>query len=148
MMITWQDLHHTALTPQTLYALLQLRCAVFIVEQHCPYQDVDGADLQGETRHILGWRDNKLVACARILTEHDGHPLVIGRVVVDSTLRGIQLGQQLMTRALECCEKHWPGAPVWLGAQAHLQHFYGQFGFHAVSDIYLEDGIAHIGMQR
>lgn len=46
-MITWQDLHHTALTPQALYALLQLRCAVFIVEQHCPYQDVDGADLRG-----------------------------------------------------------------------------------------------------
>ncbi len=102
----------------------------------------------GETRHILGWQDNKLVACARILTEHDGHALVIGRVVVDSAQRGIQLGQQLMTRALACCENHWPDTPVWLGAQAHLQHFYEQFGFRAVSDIYVEDDIPHIGMQR
>lgn len=66
-MIQWQDLHHSELTVQSLYALLKLRCEVFVVEQTCPYQDIDGDDLVGENRHILGWRDNELVAYARIL---------------------------------------------------------------------------------
>lgn len=56
-MIHWQDLHHSALDVPTLYAVLQLRCEVFVVEQACAYQDVDGDDLVGENRHILGWRD-------------------------------------------------------------------------------------------
>ena len=66
-MIQWQDLHHSELTVHSLYALLKLRCEVFVVEQTCPYQDIDGDDLVGENRHILGWRDNELVAYARIL---------------------------------------------------------------------------------
>ncbi|MDE5207079.1 hypothetical protein PYX06_21280 [Citrobacter amalonaticus] len=56
-MITWQDLHHSELTVPQLYALLKLRCAVFVVEQNCPYLDVDGDDLVGENRHILGWHE-------------------------------------------------------------------------------------------
>ncbi|EIW3126417.1 GNAT family N-acetyltransferase, partial [Escherichia coli] len=66
-MIDWQDLHHSDLSVSQLYALLQLRCAVFVVEQNCPYQDIDGDDLEGENRHILGWHNGTLVAYARIL---------------------------------------------------------------------------------
>ena len=133
-MIDWQDLHHSDLSVSQLYALLQLRCAVFVVEQNCPYQDIDGDDLEGENRHILGWHNGTLVAYARILKSDDElQPVVIGRVIVSEALRGEKIG---------------PEKPIYLGAQAHLQNFYGQFGFIPVTDIYEEDGIPHIGMAR
>ena len=147
-MIQWQDLHHSELTVQSLYALLRLRCEVFVVEQTCPYQDIDGDDLTGENRHILGWKDNELVAYARILkSEDDFEPVVIGRVIVSNKARGEKLGYQLM-------EKRWMRAGNsgrtrrYTGAQAHLQPFYGHFGFTPVTDVYDEDGIPHIGMAR
>lgn len=148
-MIDWQDLHHSDLSVSQLYALLQLRCAVFVVEQNCHYQDIDGDDLEGENRHILGWHNGTLVAYARILKSDDElQPVVIGRVIVSETLRGEKIGQQLMSKALESCTRRWPEKPIYLGAQAHLQNFYGQFGFIPVTDIYEEDGIPHIGMAR
>lgn len=92
-MIQWQDLHHSELTVQTLYALLKLRCEVFVVEQTCPYQDIDGDDLVGENRHIFGWRDNELVAYARILKSGDDfEPVVIGRVIISGKARGEKTG--------------------------------------------------------
>ncbi|HBN7042170.1 TPA: GNAT family N-acetyltransferase [Escherichia coli] len=148
-MIDWQDLHHSDLSVSQLYALLQLRCAVFVVEQNCLYQDIDGDDLEGENRHILGWHNGTLVAYARILKSDDElQPVVIGRVIVSEALRGEKIGQQLMSKALESCTRRWPEKPIYLGAQAHLQNFYGQFGFIPVTDIYEEDGIPHIGMAR
>lgn len=103
-MIQWQDLHHSELTVHSLYALLKLRCEVFVVEQTCPYQDIDGDDTVGENRHILGWRDNELVAYARILkSEEDFDPVVIGRVIISGRARGEKLGYQLM-------EKRWTHA--------------------------------------
>ena len=148
-MIDWQDLHHSDLSVSQLYALLQLRCAVFVVEQNCPYQDIDGDDLEGENRHILGWHNGTLVAYARILKSDDElQPVVIGREIVSEALRGEKIGQQLMSKALESCTRRWPEKPIYLGAQAHLQNFYGQFGFIPVTDIYEEDGIPHIGMAR
>ena len=148
-MIDWQDLHHSDLSVSQLYALLQLRCAVFVVEQNCPYQDIDGDDLEGDNRHILGWHNGTLVAYARILKSDDElQPVVIGRLIVSETLRGEKICQQLMSKALESCTRRWPEKPIYLGAQAHLQNFYGQFGFIPVTDIYEEDGIPHIGMAR
>lgn len=148
-MIQWQDLHHSELTVPTLYAVLQLRCQVFVVEQTCPYLDIDGDDLVGENRHILGWRDGKLIAYARILkSEEDIEPVVIGRVIVDAAVRGEKLGAQLMERALASCQQNWPQKALYLGAQAHLQPFYAQFGFQPVTPIYDEDGIPHVGMAR
>ncbi len=103
-MIDWQDLHHSDLSVSQLYALLQLRCAVFVVEQNCPYQDIDGDDLEGDNRHILGWHNGTLVAYARILKSDDElQPVVIGRVIVSEALRGEKIGQQLMSKALESC---------------------------------------------
>lgn len=148
-MITWQDLHHSELTVPQLYALLKLRCAVFVVEQNCPYLDVDGDDLVGENRHILGWHDGELVAYARILKSADDlEPVVIGRVIVSEALRGEKLGQNLMAQALASCQQHWPEKALYLGAQAHLQAFYARFGFTPVTDVYDEDGIPHVGMAR
>ncbi|MEB7597926.1 GNAT family N-acetyltransferase [Raoultella terrigena] len=148
-MMIWQDLHHSELTVPLLYALLKLRCEVFVVEQNCPYQDVDGDDLIGENRHLLGWRGDELVAYARILkSAEDFEPVVIGRVIVSPTVRGEKLGYQLMEKALASCTRLWPQKAIYLGAQAHLQSFYASFGFQAVTDVYDEDGIAHIGMAR
>ncbi|WP_031520594.1 GNAT family N-acetyltransferase [Siccibacter colletis] len=148
-MIQWQDLHHSELTVPTLYAVLQLRCQVFVVEQTCPYLDIDGDDLVGENRHILGWRDGKLIAYARILkSEEDVEPVVIGRVIVDAAVRGEKLGAQLMEHALASCQQNWPQKALYLGAQAHLQPFYAQFGFQPVTPVYDEDGIPHVGMAR
>jgi ElaA protein len=139
-MIRWQDLHHSELTVADLYAVLKLRCEVFIVEQTCPYLDVDGDDLVGQNRHLLGWKENQLVAYARILkSEDDLEPVVIGRVIVSEQVRGEKLGYQLM-EAVASCLQHWPQA-LYLGAQAHLQHFYARFGFVPVTDVYDEDGI-------
>lgn len=146
-MIQWNDLHHSQLTVAELYALLKLRCEVFIVEQACPYQDIDGEDLVGENRHIFGWRDGELVACARLLkSDNELEPVVIGRVIVSEAVRGEKLGYQLMAVAMASCRQHWPGKALYLGAQAHLQAFYARCGFYPVTPVYDEDGIAHIGM--
>lgn len=92
-MIDWQDLHHSELTVPQLYALLKLRCAVFVVEQRCPYLDVDGDDLVGDNRHILGWHQDELVAYARILkSDNESDPVVIGRVIVSDAWRGGETG--------------------------------------------------------
>ncbi|MFG6654022.1 GNAT family N-acetyltransferase [Scandinavium sp. M-37] len=148
-MIQWNDLHHSQLTVQQLYAILQLRCEVFVVEQACAYQDVDGDDLVGENRHLLGWRDGELVAYARILkSEAEFEPVVIGRVIVSQAVRGEKLGVQLMEHTLASCLQHWPQKALYLGAQAHLQPFYARFGFAPVTAVYDEDGIPHIGMAR
>lgn len=148
-MIRWQDKHHSELTVSELYALLKLRCEVFVVEQNCPYLDIDGEDLVGENRHLLGWKDETLVAYARILKSNDNHaPVAIGRVIVSAQVRGEKVGYQLMEQALRICGENWPQHALWLGAQAHLQTFYARFGFRAVSDIYDEDGIPHVAMAR
>jgi ElaA protein len=146
-MLIWQDLHHSELSVTDLYTLLALRNEVFVVEQNCPYQDIDGDDLLGENRHILGWQDGKLVAYARILkSDSEFEPVVIGRVIIDKSVRGEKLGYQLMEQAMASCHQFWPETTVYLGAQAHLQAFYAHFGFSPVTDVYDEDGIPHLGM--
>lgn len=147
--MNWQLLHHSELTVSSLYAVLALRTAVFVVEQQCPYQEVDGADLQGDTWHLLGWENGQLLAYLRVLDPavHNGR-VVIGRVVSAAEARDRQLGHALMKAALSFIDQRWPGYPVKLGAQAHLQGFYRQHGFHAIGEPYLEDDIPHIDMLR
>lgn len=130
-MIQWQDLHHSELTVHSLYALLKLRCEVFVVEQTCPYQDIDGDDLIGENRHILGWRDNELVAYARILkSEEDFDPVVIGRVIISGRARGEKLGYQLMEKTLDACQKQWPDKALYTGAQSAFAIILWPFWFY------------------
>ncbi|UYZ84409.1 GNAT family N-acetyltransferase [Entomomonas sp. E2T0] len=145
MQIIWQDLHHSQLTTEQLYQLLKLRNEVFIVEQNCVYQDIDGQDLMSENRHIMAWQANQLVAYARILATDT--QLSIGRVITAPAARGAGLGNRLLEKALHACKQHWSGTlPIYLSAQAHLQQFYGSFGFIAEGDMYYEDGIPHIKM--
>ncbi len=145
----WSDLAAADLDAPLLYDVLALRSAVFVVEQDCAYQDIDGLDLREGTRHLVGRLDDAIAAYARILAPDDSFLTPrIGRVIVTDAARGQQLGRRLMERALACCEEHWPGQPIELGAQAHLAGFYGSLGFEATSAPYDEDGILHVWMRR
>jgi ElaA protein len=146
--ITWSVLTGDGLDAATLHDVLALRSAVFVVEQDCAYQDIDGLDLAGGTRHVIG-RAEGIVAYARVLAPDGEHAIPrIGRVIVTATARGRQLGRLLMDRAMATCEEHWPGSAVELGAQAHLTSFYGSLGFEPVGAPYDEDGILHQWMRR
>ena len=128
-----------------LHDALALRCRVFILEQG-PYQDPDSADKHAW--HLLGRSpDGALGAVLRVVDPgvHGAEPS-IGRVVVAPELRGSGAGRALLHEGLLCCQAAWPGQPVRISAQAHLQGFYGEQGFLPVTAEYLEDGIAHIGM--
>lgn len=134
------------LTPRALYAMLKLRVDVFVVEQNCPYPEIDGKDYDAFHLRILDGEE--LAASLRVLPpEQDGKPVKIGRVVVAADYRGYKLGQRLMKEAIAFAETRFPGIAMELGGQSHLQKFYGSFGFVAVSDEYLEDGIPHVDMR-
>ena len=149
MSIDWLCKHHTDLGKDQLYAILQLRTEVFVVEQRCAYQEVDGQDLTGDTLHLMAWQDDKLVAYLRLLDpQSQGGDVVIGRVVTSPPARGLKLGHPLLLKGLEAAEHCWPGVPVYLSAQAHLQGFYARHGFVVVGEEYLEDDIPHIGMRK
>ncbi|MGZ5314174.1 MAG: GNAT family N-acetyltransferase [Solirubrobacterales bacterium] len=150
--VTWTDLATADLDVATLYDVLVLRSAVFVVEQDCAYHDPDGLDLLEGTRHLVGRNgggQGEIAAYARILAPDRERPTPrIGRVIVSGEARGQQLGRRLMKRALASCGEHWPGQPVELGAQAHLAGFYRSLGFLEIGEPYDEDGIPHVWMRR
>ncbi|MBF8778899.1 GNAT family N-acetyltransferase [Pseudomonas fulva] len=149
MSLDWICKHHTDLGKQQLHAILQLRTEVFVVEQRCAYQEVDGQDLAGDTCHLMAWQDDQLVAYLRLLDpQSQGGDVVIGRVVIAASARGQGLGDQLLRKGLEFASRCWPQTPVYLSAQAHLQAFYARHGFEVASEAYVEDGIPHIGMRK
>lgn len=149
MTIDWICKHHSDLGKEQLYAVLQLRAQVFVVEQKCVYQDVDGQDLEGDSCHLMAWDGDRLAGYLRLLDpELQGGDVVIGRVITAPDYRGQGLGHELIAQALKQAQKRWPEVPVYLSAQAHLQGYYGRYGFEVAGEEYLEDGIPHIGMRR
>jgi ElaA protein len=126
----------------TLYALLKLRSEVFVVEQECHYQDLDGRDDEPGTRHVWLSRGDEIRAYLRILD--DGDVLRIGRVVTSRKARGAGLAARLMDEALTIIGNR----PSVLDAQAHLVGFYTRFGYRQTGPEFLEDGIPHIPMLR
>ncbi|NVD05572.1 GNAT family N-acetyltransferase [Vibrio sp. JPW-9-11-11] len=147
-MIEWQLVPFSQLTTTQLYQLLKLRVDVFVVEQNCPYPELDDKDHQQEVYHLLGYKHELLVACARLLPKGVSYPCVsIGRVATAITERGDGLGHQLLKQALESCQLLWPNDSIEIGAQQHLQSFYQQHGFVQTSEMYLEDDIPHIDMK-
>ncbi|MEO7917501.1 MAG: GNAT family N-acetyltransferase [Dokdonella sp.] len=147
--LDWHLKTRDQLSANEVYALLALRSAVFVVEQQCVFQDIDGLDLAEGTWQLLAWQGDRLVGCLRIFDplRHDGD-VVIGRVATAPSIRGSGIGHQLMERALQHCAARWPGLAVYLGAQSHLEAFYAKHGFVVVTDPYLEDDIPHVGMRR
>ena len=148
-MISWQSLTFNELTNHQLFDLLKLRVDVFVVEQNCPYPELDEKDRHSQTHHLMGFENNKLVACARLLSEGVSYPSVsIGRVATSEAFRGKGAGKALMCEAIKRCESLWPGCDIEIGAQEYLKRFYESFGFEATSTMYLEDDIPHIDMKR
>ena len=134
------------LSAHALYALLKLRVDVFVVEQKCPYPELDGKD--DDALHLMLKEGDELLAAARLFAPHDGIPAKIGRVVVSPAHRGKKLGDALMREAIKACESRFPGTDIFLSAQSYLKEFYKGFGFSAISGEYVEDGIPHIDMLR
>jgi ElaA protein len=145
--IKWKLKSFEELTNHELYAYLALRNEVFIVEQNCPYQDMDGLDDKGV--HLLAWENDVPVACARLFAPGVVYEQAsIGRVITKGSHRRLKLGHELMRRAIESCGDIFGSVPIKIGAQAYLQEFYESHGFKRISDIYLEDDIPHIKMLR
>lgn len=143
----WRSLAFDALRPTELYALLRLRTEVFVIEQNCVFQDMDGAD--PACHHLLGTRDGALLAYARLVPAGlKFAEASIGRVVSDPSTRGTGMGHALMREAVLQLHALWGEQPIRIGAQAHLQGFYRQHGFRPSGPIYIEDGIDHIEMLR
>ncbi|MCE2570682.1 GNAT family N-acetyltransferase [Motilimonas eburnea] len=146
----WQACHFQQLSAQQWYQIAALRMAIFVVEQNCPYQDLDGLDCHPQTLHLCLWRNEQhsdsLVAYLRILPPNTAYPQPsIGRVIVAASERGQGLGHQLMQRAVKLAEQYF-SPPLYLSAQTHLVEYYHQHGFTPHGAGYLEDGIPHQGM--
>ena len=132
------------LTLHELYSFLKLRVDIFVVEQNCPYPELDGAD--EKAIHLYIKEDDTVIAYLRIIPSKTGTAR-IGRVVTKIEHRGKGLSSQLMKRAMEYIREHYPEDTMILSAQEHLKEYYGSFGFKAVSEVYLEDGIPHVDME-
>lgn len=132
------------LSVHQLHEILALRSAVFVVEQSCVYNDIDGRDSDATTEHLWIERDGRIAAYLRVLGD-DGPSgeAIVGRVVTHPEHRGDGLAARLMHAVIESHD-----GPIALEAQAHLEHWYGRFGFKRTGEEYLEDGIAHISMRR
>lgn len=145
-MFKFQIIPFNELTTLQLYAILALRCKVFVVEQNGVYQDMDGKDLHAD--HLLAFQDDELVGYLRLLPVGISYPnyLSIGRVVSAPHVRGLGLGKQLMTQALSYFVQHYRDKTIKISAQHYLQRFYEEFGFTAQGNVYQEDNIPHIAM--
>ena len=148
--LTFDCRHFSELSGAEVYAMLELRSRVFVVEQACVYLDPDGLDL--DAYHLFGWGGGdarELVCGVRILAPGVVYAEAsIGRVVSSPEHRGGGMGRRLMERALSDCARLYPGVGVRIGAQQYLERFYAGLGFVAVSAPYLEDGIPHVTMVR
>lgn len=148
--IDWEIKSFARLNTDELYHLLKLRVDVFVVEQNCPYPEMDDKDRHPETLHLLGKdKQGELVAYLRILPPGlSFKETSIGRVVVAPKSRGLGICAFMVKKALNEIRHIWPDEFVRIGAQVYLKFFYESLGFEAASESYLEDGIPHIDMIR
>ena len=143
--IKWSLKKFEELTPHELYAIIQLRNEVFVVQQNCVYQDADNKDQS--SYHLMGWEDDKLITYSRIIPPGIAYAQPsIGRVVTSPSVRGNGIGKMLMEESIDQVYKLFDTASIKIGAQVYLLQFYCSLGFEQTSDIYLEDGIEHVEM--
>ncbi len=146
MALQWKIKPFNSLSVDELYDVLQLRSQVFVVEQNCVYQDMDGMDK--EALHLLGVFEDKIVAYTRLFRPGITFKTAsIGRVVVDATYRDQKWGNELMKQSIVAIQHHFGESQITIGAQLYLKKFYENHGFVQSSEMYLEDGITHIKMQ-
>jgi ElaA protein len=158
MALVWTCKTFDELTPHELYAILQLRSEVFVVEQNCVYQDMDDKDQH--CYHLCGWSDgdgqtpssdgsptSTLLVYTRLVPAGISYnEPSIGRVVTSPKTRRTGAGKELMKRSIQQLHALWGVQPIKIGAQAYLKKFYESLGFAQTSEIYLEDGIPHMEM--
>lgn len=140
----WHDFD--AMTPRLLHDMLRLREAVFVVEQDCVYDDIDGYDPIAQ--HLTAHAGDAVVACLRVLPPGTRNPRPsIGRICTAQAVRGTGIGRELFRRGVAHVQTRWPGQAVFISAQQYLSRFYTDFGFVQISTPYDEDGITHIDME-
>ncbi len=149
--ITWECTPFNSLPAADLYAAMQLRQIVFVLEQKCLYLDADGVDRVAN--HLLGWGKvegrRTLVAYARLLPPKVKYAEAsIGRVISHPDVRGTGVGRELMNEAVRLVEAAGWGKEIRIAAQMYLERFYEGYGFRRVTDPYLEDDIWHVDMRR
>ncbi len=143
--MSWNIKKFDELTNIELYTILKERTDVFVVEQECPYPEVDGKDLHAV--HLFKEDKGVIAAYLRILPAGVSYQEAsLGRVLVRREFRGQGLARELVQRGLDIIRSEWKETVVKIQAQEHLSEFYGSFGFEAVSEMYLEDGIPHVDM--
>lgn len=147
MQINWILKKFEDLTPIELYAILQLRNEVFVVEQNCVFQDADDKDQQ--SHHLMGFNKEKLVAYTRLVPPNVSYSEAsIGRVVTSPRARRTGAGRMLMVESIKVLYNLWGEQAIKIGAQLYLRNFYEGFGFTQYGEPYLEDGIPHIYMVK
>jgi len=145
--LTWSIRKFDELTNEELYQLLRLRSEVFVVEQQCNFLDMDNKDQK--CAHLLGWKDDVLLAHSRIVPAGVSYEFPsIGRIVVSGKGRGMGLGVELLNVSIAELEGLFGKSVIRIGAQLYLKKFYESFGFQKTSEVYLEDEIEHIEMTR
>lgn len=134
------------LSARKLYDVLKLRVDVFVVEQNCPYPEIDGLDQQ--SIHLLYNENDTIVAYARLVPAGLKYEFPsIGRVIVHEDARGRGLAKQLLEKSINYISEQWQAQTIQLQGQVYLQEFYQSFGFQPTSESYDEDGIPHVDMQ-
>jgi ElaA protein len=147
MEITFKIKRFNELSVAELYEVLQLRSEVFVVEQNCIYQDIDGKD--HKALHVLGHYQNELTAYSRLFDAGNYfEEASIGRVIVRQKFRKFNFGHQLMRFSIAAIEENFNQSTITISAQEYLKNFYEFHGFVQTSDMYLEDDISHIEMKR
>lgn len=145
MDVQWKCVPFHLLSPHELYAIMQLRNEVFVVEQHCVFQDADNRDQA--SFHFTGWQAEKIVAYTRLIPSGIVYTEAsIGRVVTSPSIRKSGIGKVLMQSSINWIFSHWGKQKIRIGAQLYLKNFYESLGFQQCSDVYLEDDIQHIEM--
>ena len=145
-MIKFEIKKFQELSIEELYAVLNLRAAVFVVEQKSIYLDLDFKDQSA--LHILGFVDGELVGYSRIFKSKVCHKLAsIGRIVIASTYRKYGYGNDLLQFSIKALEREYQEYDIHISAQLYLKKFYKSHGFIALGEGYLEDGIPHIAME-
>ena len=136
---------YSELSKDELFAILRARVDVFVVEQTCPYPEIDEVDNNELTQHVFLFKDQQVAAYARCYKKNEQFS-AFGRVLVAEQFRGEGLATKLVQTAIDICKEHWLDKSIMIGAQCYLTEFYQQFGFENVGDDYLEDGIPHQDM--
>ncbi len=142
----WKIKTFNALSKQELYNILTLRVAVFVVEQSCPYQEVDGLD--SKATHLFFQKEDTIIAYSRLFSPNQYYKgyTAIGRVVIPKSYRGKGLAHELLEQAIGYLSKEHPNVSIKIGAQSYLKKYYESHGFNQVAKPYIEDGIPHIHM--